>query len=54
MTNKYIIINKSSQPDSESIWPTLPKLSDFVDIETLCDSEEIEDAFYQVSKLLGW
>ena len=36
------------------LWSKLPTLADYVDIDSLYDPDEVEEAFFKAGKNLGW
>lgn len=38
----------------KSLWPRLPTIGDYVDLDALYDMDEAESAFYEAKKRLGW
>lgn len=41
-------------PASKPLWPFLPTIADYLDINSLYDSEETDKAFIGATKKLGW
>lgn len=38
----------------QSLWPKLPTIADYVDLDALYDMDEAESAFYRATKHQGW
>lgn len=37
-----------------ALWPQLPTIADYVDLDTLYDMDEVQSAFYGATKRQGW
>lgn len=38
----------------KALWPQLPTIADYVDLDTLYDMDEVQSAFYEATKRQGW
>lgn len=48
------LVSRTAASIVPPLWPRVPTISDYADLDSIDDMDEVENAFYEAAKRLGW